>query len=388
MRDNILEYILAVSIILSGGILKAQDVSIDKTREELENINKEIKEKIEKQYKLYEEEKNILYQIQRCDKLLEERKEILKRYNRKLSDTERSVSDLKWQLSLSGVELKKIEEDLKLRVLQIYKEGRYKRLKILLSALNYKDFLKRYNFLVMVANKDLELKDGLQKQKYDISGNKKQLEIKYEYYSEQKGSSENKEKDISGEKEKKKKLLKDVRDKKVLYEQTINELKDQSSKLESLVKEFNERTKATKVTVAQLEGDIIKNKGKLPFPANGKVITYYGKYKHPKFNVYIFNNGIEISAKLNDDVYSIYKGVVLFADWFKGYGKTVLIDYGEGIVGVYGHLSEISVNVGQKVLMKDVIGKVGDTGSSENLSLYFEIRNDGKPENPMEWIKN
>ena len=113
----------------------------------------------------------------------------------------------------------------------------------------------------------------------------------------------------------------------------------------------------------------------------------FGKYKHPKFNVYIFNNGVELAANPDQEVLSVFEGVVLFADWFKGYGKTVLIDCGNGVITVYGHFAEIKVNIGQKVAGRQVLGKAGESGPLDTPTVYFELRKDGKPENPAEWCK-
>ena len=122
-------------------------------------------------------------------------------------------------------------------------------------------------------------------------------------------------------------------------------------------------------------------------PVKGTVVSGFGRYKHPKFNVYINNNGIEIATKQDQEVCAVFEGVVLFADWFKGYGKTVLIDCGNNVITVYGHFSDIQVNIGQKVSGKQILGKAGENASSDTPTVYFEIRKDGKPENPADWFK-
>ena len=378
---------LIIIFSLFSEISFAEDKKSEDNRKKLEKINAEIKEKINKQYKLYEEEKNLLFQIQRFDQKLDEKKKALKLYNSKLLETEANIGALRNQLGFSSAEMVKIEDSLKVRVLQVYREGKYKNLKLLMSAVSLKDFVKKYNYLLILAKKDIELKNKYSNQKNSYNTARKNLEYRYDLYEKHKKEAAGKENEIEAEKEKKKKLLKKILTEKVLYEQAINELKTQSSKLEELVNEIEKKTKTElKVDISDMTGDILKNKGKLPYPVKGELVSGFGKYKHPKFNAYVNNNGIEIGVTPDQDVRAVFSGVVLFADWFKGYGKTVLIDCGNNVIIVYGHFSEILVNVGQKVSTKQVIGKTGENGASDKPSLYFEIRCEGKPENPLNWL--
>ncbi|MEI7905021.1 MAG: peptidoglycan DD-metalloendopeptidase family protein [Candidatus Firestonebacteria bacterium] len=375
--------ILITVLVLTGS--NAAICQNTENKKELEKVSREIREKQESQYKLFEEEKNVLFQMQKFDKKLEELKGNLESYDKKLGQYRKDVSYSKEQLKNETAKLKKVEEDLKIRLRELYKEGSFKNLKLLLAAADYEEFSKKYEILVAIARKDVELKSSIYKRKGEISGKKNEFERRIDRVEYYKNWAAKNEESIKSEKGKKNEVLKDIKDKKAVYEQAVAELKLQSGKLEEMIKEYDSKFK--KVELSGQENDISASKGKLEKPALGKVVSYFGKFKHPKFNVYVHNNGIEISAKLNDPVASIYSGVVLFADWFKGYGKTVLIDHGDNVVCVYGHLSEISVNFGQKVEKGSRIGSVGDTGSLDMPSLYFEVRKNGSPENPLEWLK-
>ena len=368
--------------------LFADGNNTEETRKKLEKINAEIKEKINKQYKLYEEEKNLLFQIQRYDQKLDEKKNALKSYNKKLVEIENSINSLKSQMGYSNTEMAKIEQNLKKSVLQVYREGKYKNLKLVMSAVSLKDFVKKYNYLLMLAKRDVELRNKLMNQKTSYNTARRNLEANYDNYERLKANANKKEAEILAEQANKKKLLRGILTEKVMFEQAIKEMRNQSVKLEELAREIEVKAKQV-ITVdnSLIGGDILKNKGKLSFPVKGSIVSGFGRYKHPKFNVYINNNGIEIAAKQDQEVIAVFEGVVLFADWFKGYGKTVLIDCGNNVITVYGHFSDIQVNIGQKVAGKQIIGKAGENVSSETPTVYFEIRKDGKPENPAEWLK-
>ena len=79
-------------------------------------------------------------------------------------------------------------------------------------------------------------------------------------------------------------------------------------------------------------------------------------------------------------------GEVRYAGWFRGYGKIVILDHGDGYFTVSGHLADIYVEVGDWVNLRDTLGTVGETGSLSGPSLYFEVREGGDPLDPVEWL--
>jgi murein hydrolase activator len=126
-------------------------------------------------------------------------------------------------------------------------------------------------------------------------------------------------------------------------------------------------------------------RGALPWPVQGRVRVPFGRRRHPKFDTYTIQNGIEIAAPQDTPVTAVYEGVVVFADRFKGYGLMVVLDHGQKHHTLYAHLGEIAVQVGQKVAGGDVLGTTG--AGLEGAGLYFEVRFQGRPEDPVEWLR-
>ena len=83
---------------------------------------------------------------------------------------------------------------------------------------------------------------------------------------------------------------------------------------------------------------------------------------------------------------SVAHGIVRFAGWFRGYGRIVIVDHGDGYHTISGHLDEIHVEVAQPVDEGEVLGTVGETGSLGGPSLYFELRAGGDPVDPQPWL--
>ena len=78
---------------------------------------------------------------------------------------------------------------------------------------------------------------------------------------------------------------------------------------------------------------------------------------------------------------------MVFSDWMRGYGLTVIVDHGGGMLSIYAHASVLLVQQGQQVRRGQLLGKVGDTGSLRGPLLYFELRRDGEPIDPKAWIR-
>jgi septal ring factor EnvC (AmiA/AmiB activator) len=129
-----------------------------------------------------------------------------------------------------------------------------------------------------------------------------------------------------------------------------------------------------------------KLRGKLSFPVRGELVERFGRHKHDRFNAYTFSNGITLTAPLGSDIRAVSSGRVIFADPFKGYGNMLIIDHGGGYFTLYAHASLLLRKVGSMVARDEVVAKVGDLDSSHGSSLYFELRHQGKPVDPLPWF--
>jgi len=181
-----------------------------------------------------------------------------------------------------------------------------------------------------------------------------------------------------------------VRQQKQVHLAAIRELEAASAQLQGLInrleKELQEKAKAkTFVPSARGFGAL---RGKLRFPVRGKILSTFGKNENPKFNTFTVQKGIEIEAPLGAGIRAVHDGRVLYSDWFKGYGKILIIDHGEGYYTLSGHASALLKAVGEEVRAGDVVALVGDTGSLKGPCLYFEIRQRGKPLDPLVWLRN
>lgn len=124
-------------------------------------------------------------------------------------------------------------------------------------------------------------------------------------------------------------------------------------------------------------------RGKLPWPIKGRVLSAYGS---KQYNNRLTSHGMLIQAREGDAVRSIHGGRVVFADWLRGFGFMLIIDHGEGYMSLYGYNQTLNKQPGDWVHGGEVIATAGSTGGQQNNGLYFEIRSDGQPLDPISWI--
>jgi murein DD-endopeptidase MepM/ murein hydrolase activator NlpD len=122
------------------------------------------------------------------------------------------------------------------------------------------------------------------------------------------------------------------------------------------------------------------------WPVEGRVLSNFGGRLDPFSGEGAFHSGVDIQAAVGTAVHVAADGVVLQAEFSGGYGKLVVIDHGNGIRTMYGHLSRFNVVPGQEVRKGSVIGFTGITGASTGPHLHFEVRMGGSSVNPYPYL--
>ena len=125
-------------------------------------------------------------------------------------------------------------------------------------------------------------------------------------------------------------------------------------------------------------------KGRYRLPVKGRISSRYGS-KRGKTGLRW--QGVTIRAKQGATVRSISHGRVAFADWLRGFGLMVIVDHSDGYMSLYGHNDSLYVETGDWIEAGEEIASVGRSGGRKNPALYFEIRHNGKPTNPLRWVK-
>jgi septal ring factor EnvC (AmiA/AmiB activator) len=126
--------------------------------------------------------------------------------------------------------------------------------------------------------------------------------------------------------------------------------------------------------------------GRLPWPVQGSIVSRFGRQQHPEFHTPVFNRGIEIAAPFGSEVHAVAAGRVLHAGEMEGFGQLVVLDHGGGMMSVYGYGSALHVSDRQTVAQGELLMDVGEAATSRQPSLYFEISQGAKAQDPLRYL--
>ena len=184
----------------------------------------------------------------------------------------------------------------------------------------------------------------------------------------------------------KKRLYQTTLGKRVVAEQEAERLRDTAESMELLLNKLVERK--AKTLAAQKEAQLMRRsferrRGDLPWPAEGKVVSSFGRQTRPDLNITVVNNGIRLHTSPSAPVKAVARGKVVYAADFRSYGQTVIVDHGGDTYSIYGLLGRISVREGDSVNTGDPVGSAPDSDDAE---VYFEFRSGGRSQNPLVWL--
>ncbi len=188
-------------------------------------------------------------------------------------------------------------------------------------------------------------------------------------------------------------LLAKVREERAYHERMVGELSEAAKRLEALIRDLQARQRRiTKLPPPGKGGEppaigFGTLRGSLPWPTDGRIVSAFGEQVHPRFGTRTFRRGIDIEAGEGAGIVAVAAGHVVYTGWFKGYGNLIILDHGNDFYTLYAHAAEIRVKEGDDVRQGQMIGAVGDTGSLAGPRLYFEVRYQGRPQDPAEWLR-
>ena len=199
---------------------------------------------------------------------------------------------------------------------------------------------------------------------------------------------------VATQAERRRTLLQDVREDRAAHERLAEELTEAARRLETLVRSLARRAPArravARATPAPAPGPVVgfgKERGQLPWPTEGRVVTGFGRETHPRFGTETLRTGIAIEAPEGTPIRAVAVGTVAYRGWLKGYGNLLVLDHGDGYYTLYAHASQILVDEGDQVKGGELIGRVGETGSVEGPRLHFEVRYQSRAEDPQLWLR-
>ncbi|NIR26399.1 MAG: peptidoglycan DD-metalloendopeptidase family protein [Gammaproteobacteria bacterium] len=306
----------------------------------------------------------------------------LKKIDEKIKKRKTRLNHLNKEITIHKYTLKKERTILADQVRSAYMAGRGNYLKLLLNqedpdtvgrVLAYYDYYNRARIESINQVKDqVDLVNSL----------KSRIESETDELEKLKSSQLTKNRDLNTFRESRKLVLKQLESDIHRKDLELQKLLEEEQKLFALINQLEK--KKDKVIYRREIPPFNTLKGKLDWPASGKLMNRYGarrKVGNLKWQ------GIKISAEAGNDVRAVHTGKVLFANWFRNLGLLIILDHGEGYMSLYGYNQSLLKKPGDWVLAGETIAYAGNSGGQRVPGVYFEIRHNGKPLDPSLWCK-
>lgn len=374
-KRNFIYCFLIVTILFNLTIGFA-DTKVDELKKKKDSTTEEIKDKKEKIKALEGQTKDVSVEIEKLDKEmdlavieLDKVKEDLKQLNINIEQTVKELEEAE-----ENIDEKQDAFNSRLRVM--YKNGNVGYLEVLLSSANIGDFLSRKEMIQSIANHDVDLLKYMKEQRNIID--KKNTELRAQRASVQASKShlEKKEMDLAKATRSKENLMRGL-------EKDLKTAEIEHDNLNKLAKSIeSEIVKRQRVTTPYSGGVM-----GWPVPGHTRVSSPFGNRIHPIFNTNKFHSGIDIPAPTGTNVVAASDGTVIYSGTLGGYGKTIMVDHGGGVVTLYGHNSSLTVGEGARVSRGSSIARVGSTGYSTGPHVHFEVRKNGSYVDPISWLR-
>lgn len=301
----------------------------------------------------------------------------LKNTSTQLNATAQEVKNMETSVKQAEDTYNKQMELFKTRLRVMYQNSNNSYIKTLAESENITDFLSKLQLIETIGKKDKELAVSL-----DVA--KKDLEYKKNLKEDEKAK-------LQATADAQKKVVSSLQATKAAKEAEEKRINDSIKKInqeeDNLLKKSQELTNLINTISIRRKGAYVNGQMQWPTPGYGLITSQFSNGRlHPVLGVTRPHTGIDIGAPMNAGIVAANKGTVILAGWQDGYGNTVIIDHGGNIATLYGHSSRLLVSTGQEVEAGQVIAKVGSTGLSTGPHLHFEVRVNGTPVNPLDYV--
>ncbi len=315
----------------------------------------------------------------------------LENLSQEIADKQNEIAEIELQeielnkyIETTEVELASLKEKyakqknaLEARLVAMYKFGNASYLDVLLNSKSLSQFLSNYYYLTIITKTDTNLLKAVEEKRDSIQTLANNLETKKNVLMVSRETREKTQIALSNMK-----IIKDKR---------VTELNEQDLALHQEIENYRQQIQSVELEIKKLALANVGEKyvgGIMAWPVPGytTITSQYGMRTHPITGVYKLHTGTDISAPIGATFVAANDGIVVKAEYNTAYGNMVMIDHGGGISTLYAHGSEILVSVGQTVFKGTAVLKVGSTGYSTGPHAHFEVRVNGNPVQPLDYI--
>jgi murein DD-endopeptidase MepM/ murein hydrolase activator NlpD len=249
---------------------------------------------------------------------------------------------------------------------------------VLLQSRDLNDFLDRRRQLKLVYQADRKILATLKAQADDLIRRRRNIERQKNEIALITQQLEAQKSEFEAQAKTQESLINRLQQDREALEEAEAQLEKESNSLTFLIRQ--------RLAAASRSGIVIRGTGQFSFPVDAGVTSGFGYRVHPILGYRRFHAGIDFGASHGTVIRAADSGTVIFAGWYGGYGRAVIIDHGNSLTSLYAHASAIYVREGESVQRGQAIAAVGSTGLSTGPHLHFEVRQNGSPVNPANFL--
>lgn len=380
---GLLAGVLLAAVMLMSGPVGAEEGDLSLRQQELEQLQRQI-QSLQAELKRRRAEESEQRQA------LEETERELGELTRRLRETEQRLEEARSRLDTLAAEQAGLEQQLDAQrdamgqLLRLaYKQNNQPLIKLLLSGQRPEALARQMHyFAILNRDQNRQLQEWLHRSQRLAEVIAEQRRITDQLANDRQSLEQTRE-TLARQKNRRAQILANLRDEARATEQELARMEAERNQLNELVERME--AELTDMSIEFPEGvDIAEIKGRLPWPLDGRVRARFGT---PIDGSRLHWQGILLNADNGAEVRAVHHGRVVFADWLNGLGLLVILDHGDGMMTLYGRNQSLLRNVGEWVRPGDVIAEVGVSGGFDEPGLYFELRRNGQPENPANWLQ-
>ncbi len=380
----IIAIILSTTAILS--ILPSPLVYAQQDYErELERIQQEREQTQEQIEEVKKQEQGYIQEVEVVEEQLLGALSQLDALNVKLVEAKTEIDKTTIEMVLKEQELKDIEKELEYkteilndRAATLYKNRNTNILEVLLNAENFIELISRLKLMNTIAESDASMVSSIKDKKMATLSVKNAIIDLREKQRDYKQDVES----LLAQAESKRAEIETIHDQKTTLLSETRANKDALVRMESQLAQKEQEVK----TILENLRHGSAPEGRFAWPVSGRMTSGFGYRIHPIFGSRRFHSGIDIAARHGTPIVAAAGGQVVQSGYFGGYGYSIMVYHGGGYATWYAHLSSFNVSVGQNVERGQVIGYVGSTGWATGAHLHFEVRINGSPHNPLDYL--
>lgn len=344
----------------------------------LKTINQKMKHTQEKIKTLKLKENTEKSKLVRNQRKLETTANTLEASKKQYSTIDSRLKSMEAEYAQSISEFNKTDAQLKNRIRQVFKNQRTGMFELLLSAKDLNSFLDFVYFERIIIKNDYKRMVDLKLKATKLAKIKSDIESQKRYLQQTIANMNTQQKDIERAIAANRNMINRLKTDRAAYERSERELERQSASLQNMISKGYSHS-----SVKIAAGGFMK-------PIGGRITSPFGWRVHPIFKSRTFHSGVDIGGPNMGSIRASNAGRVIYAGWYGGYGKVVIIDHGsvsgKPTTTLYAHMAVTKVSKGQAVSKGQVIGLEGTTGYSTGPHCHFEVRINGTPNNPLNYI--